>query len=70
MQKRKTHFEQVPIEVAENALRQRTSKQKMVTMGSPLLRNPVPIRVGLRRFLRRRPYSLFLRGSMDFHREE
>jgi len=57
MQKRKTHFEQVPIEVAENALRQQTSKQKMFTMGSPLLRNPVPNRVGSRRFLRRRFYS-------------
>jgi hypothetical protein len=57
MQKRETHFEQVPIEVAENALRQQTIKQKMFTMGSPLLKNPVRIRVGLRRFLRRRPYG-------------
>jgi hypothetical protein len=69
MHERKTHFEQVSIEVAENALRQQISRPKTIANGSLLLRNPVPIRVGPRRFLRRRPFSKFLRGSIDLHRE-
>jgi hypothetical protein len=56
MQKKKTHFEQVPIEVAEEALRQQTSRPKPITNGSLVLLNPVPQRVGTRRFVRRRLY--------------
>jgi hypothetical protein len=56
MQKRKTRFEQVPIEAAENALRQQTNRPRTVANRSLLLRNPVPIRVGRRRLLRRRIY--------------
>lgn len=56
MQKKKTHFEQVPIEVAEDALRQQTSRPKPITNGSLVLLNPVPQRVGTRRFVRRRLY--------------
>jgi hypothetical protein len=55
MQKRKTRFEQVPIEVAENALRQQTSRPKTIAYRTLLLRHPVRMRVGHRRFLRRRP---------------
>jgi hypothetical protein len=57
MQKRKTRFEQVPIEAAENALRQQTSRPRTVSNGSLLLSNPVPIRVGRRRLRHRRIYS-------------
>jgi hypothetical protein len=57
MQKRKTHFEQVPMEAAENALRLQVSRPKTIANGSLLLRNPVRIRVGRRRLLRRRIYS-------------
>jgi hypothetical protein len=56
MQKRKTRFEQVPIEVAENALRLQTSRRTPIANRSLLFRNPVRIRVGPRRLLRRRPY--------------
>jgi len=57
MQKRKTHFEQVPIEVAENALRLQTSRRTAIANRSLLLRNTVRIRVGPRRFQRWRPYG-------------
>jgi hypothetical protein len=58
MQKRKTRFEQVPIEVAENAFRHQTGRPKSIASGTLLLRNPVPVRAGLRCLLCRRPYSL------------
>ena len=61
MQKRKTHFEQVPIEVAEHALRQQTSRPKTILNRSPLLTNPVPLRAGTRRFLRRPHCGCFLK---------
>jgi len=56
MQKKKTHFEQVPIEVAEDALRQQTSRPKPITNANLVLLNRVPQRVGTRRFVRRRLY--------------
>jgi hypothetical protein len=58
MQKGKTHFEQVPIEVAENALRLQATRRTAIANRSLLSRHPVRIRVGPRRFLRRRPYRL------------
>jgi hypothetical protein len=54
MQKKKTHFEQVPLEVAEHALRQQTSKPRGLTKGTVLSLNSVPQRLGTRRFVRRR----------------
>ncbi len=57
MQKRKTQFDQVPVEVAEKVLRQQTSEPKAIATGCLLLRNPVPTRVGRRRRLRRHLYS-------------
>ena len=57
MQEGKTHFDQVPIEVAENALRQQAGWRIAIANRSLLLRKPVRIRVGPRRFLRRHPYS-------------
>jgi hypothetical protein len=57
MQRRKTRFEQVPIEVAESALRLQTSPPTTIVYRSRLLRSPVLIRVGARRFPRRRPHS-------------
>jgi hypothetical protein len=56
MQKKKTRFDQVPIEVAEKVLRQQTSQAKTMANGSLLLRNPVSARVGRRRRQRRRLY--------------
>jgi hypothetical protein len=56
MQKRKTRFEQVPIEVAEDALRLQTSRRTAIANRSLFFRNTVRIRVGPRRFLRRRHY--------------
>jgi hypothetical protein len=70
MQKKKTRFEQVPLKAAKSALRLQTSRPKTAANGSPLSGNPVPIRMGIRRFLRRRPYKYFRRGTIDFHREE
>jgi hypothetical protein len=70
MQKRKTHFEQVPIGVAENALRQQSSRPKTIANGSLLLMNPVPLRVGTRGLLRRRLHRYFMEGSPNFHPEE
>ena len=69
MQKRKTHFEQVPIEVAQNALRQQTGRPKTILNRSPLLMNPVPLRVGARRFLRRRHCGCFLKSSTNLRPE-
>jgi len=70
MQRRKTHFDQVPMEVAENALRVQASRLKPNAIGNLIFRNPGPIRVGIRRLLHRRPYRWSLRGSIDLHREE
>jgi hypothetical protein len=60
MQERKTRFEQVPIEVAKNALRLHTSRPVIIANASHSLRNRVPIRAGGRRFLRRRKCGSFL----------
>jgi hypothetical protein len=57
MQKRKTLFDQVPVEVAEKVLRQQTSEPKAVAAGCLLLRNPAPTRVSRIRRLRRRHYG-------------
>ncbi len=57
MQKRKTHFEQIPIEVAEKALRQQARRRTAIANRSLLLRHPIRRRVGSRLFLRRRPYG-------------
>jgi hypothetical protein len=51
MQNGKTHFEQVPMEVAENALRLQPIRPKPVARGSPSLRSAVRIRVSRRRSL-------------------
>jgi hypothetical protein len=56
MQEKKTRFEQVPIGVAKNALRLRTSRPRTIAQGSQMLRDRVPIRAGGRRFPRRRHY--------------
>ncbi len=56
MQEKKTRFEQVPIRVAKNALRLRASRPRTIANGSQLPRNRARIRVGGRRFLRRRQY--------------
>ena len=56
MQKKKTRFEQVPIEVAEIALQQQIARRRTSANESISLRNSLPIRAGLRRFLHRRPY--------------
>jgi hypothetical protein len=50
MQKRKTQFDQVPVEVAEKVLRKQNSQSKTVAIESLA-------RVGRRRRLRRRLYS-------------
>jgi hypothetical protein len=69
MQRRKTHFDQVPMEVAENALRVQPSQLKTNAIESLIFRNPDPIRIGIRRLLNRRPYRWSLKGSIDLHRE-
>jgi len=56
MQKEKTHFEQVPTEVAESALRLQPKRPKPIARGRLLLRNRVPTRAGRWRFLRRIRY--------------
>jgi hypothetical protein len=67
MQKRKTQFDQVPVEVAEKVLRQQTSEPKAVATGCLLLRNPAPTRVSrIRRLRRRRLYSEVLGDRLIF----
>ncbi len=56
MRKGKTHFEQVPMEVAENALRLQPRRLKPIARGRQLLRNSVSTRMSRRRFLRRIHY--------------
>jgi hypothetical protein len=58
MQKRKTRFEQVPIEVAENALRLPIVRPNTNGYASLSLSNLVPIRAGRRRLRRRRTFHL------------
>jgi hypothetical protein len=53
MQNRKTHFEQVPKEVAESALRLQPRRIKPVARRSRFLRNRIPTRMSRRRFLLR-----------------
>jgi hypothetical protein len=53
MQKTKTRFEQVPIKVAEQALRLRTDGPQTVSHGNLALRNRPTTRVARRRFRRR-----------------
>jgi len=56
MQNRKTHFEQVPKEVAESALRLQPCRPKPIARRSQLFRNLAAIRMSRRRFLRRMRY--------------
>jgi hypothetical protein len=49
MRNGKTHFEQVPMEVAESALRLQPNRPKPVARRSPLLRSAVRICVSRRR---------------------
>jgi hypothetical protein len=58
MQKKKTRFEQVPTEIAENALRLGGSRSNTIANGNGnlWLRNPAPIRAGSRHLRRRRRY--------------
>ena len=58
MQKKKTRFEQVPIKVAERALRLRTGDPQTVAHGSLTLRNRLTTRVARRRFRRRYLWEL------------
>jgi hypothetical protein len=58
MQKKKTRFEQVPIKVAEQALRLRTGGPQTVAHGNLTLRNRPPTRVARRRFQRRYLWEL------------
>lgn len=53
MQKTKTRFEQVPIKVAERALRLRTAGPQTVSHGNLALRNRLTTRVARRRVRRR-----------------
>jgi hypothetical protein len=53
MQITKTRFDQVPIKVAEQALRLRTGGLQTVAHGNLTLRNPLPTRAGRRRVQRR-----------------
>ncbi len=53
MQKKKTRFEQVPIKVAEQALRLPTGGPQTVAHGNLTLRNRLTTRVARRRFQRR-----------------
>ena len=55
MENGKTYFEQVPIAVAENALRRQTSPTGTLTNGNPLLRNPSPLPKRPGGLRRRRP---------------
>jgi hypothetical protein len=58
MQTTKTRFDQVPIKVAERALRLQTGGPQTVARGNPARRNPVP--TGVRRRRIRRGYLLGL----------
>ena len=49
MEARKTHFEQVPVQVAEKALRLPSALEQSNPGGSPYVRKPVSIRMGPRR---------------------
>lgn len=66
VQKKKTQFDQVPVEVAEKVLRQQSSEPKAVATGCLLLRSPVPTRVNRLRRLRRRLYSQVLGDRLIF----
>jgi hypothetical protein len=67
MQNEKTHFEQVPMEVAESALRLQPRRPKPIARGRLFLRSYVPTRAGRRRFLRLIRCRWFPSGSADFH---
>jgi hypothetical protein len=65
MRERKTRFEQVPVEIAKNALRLQPKRPK--TIGDPdlLVSNPVRLPVPPKRFRRRRTFRFV---SMRFGR--
>ena len=67
MQNEKTHFEQVPMEVAEGALRLQPGRPKPIARGRLFLRAYVPTRAGRRRFLRRIRCIWFRSGWAHFH---
>ena len=67
MQNEKTHFEQVPMEVAESALRLQPGRPKPISRGRLFLRAYVPTRAGRRRFFRRIHCRWFPSGPADFH---
>jgi hypothetical protein len=57
MQEKKARFEQVPIELALNALRLPDGRPKNIANGSHLPRNRTRIRAGSRLLRRRRPFA-------------
>jgi len=61
MKKRKTRFEQVPVEVAESALRQQFIQPNGAGCGSQPFGTVEPIQAGRRRLLRRRNFNLAMK---------
>ena len=63
MTEQKTRFEQVPVEIAEDALRLQPSQSKIIANESTAFTNLLPRRVGVRRPLRRHLSHRILRWT-------
>ena len=70
MTTRKTRFEQVPVKIAESALRLQSSQSEIIANGNTGLTNHLPRRVGVRRRCGGTIHKDFLGGRDDFDYEQ